>query len=99
MAEKKSHYIEGNIVSTGDTNTFDGTVAITGALSCTTKVTIAGATGTFGGSNIIITADCANTTAAGLAWTSGVPVFSAGQAYITVKAGATTFRIPLWLNA
>ena len=87
MAEKKSHYIEGNIVATGDTNSFSGTM------------TIAGASGTFGGSGIVITADCANTKAAGLAWTSGAPVFSAGQAYITVKAGATTFRIPLWLNA
>jgi hypothetical protein len=99
MAEKKTSFIEGNCTFLGDSNTIDGTLAVTGALSCTTTFTIAGASGTFGGSNIVITADCANTTAAGLAWTSGVPVFSAGQAYITVKAGATTFRIPVWFNA
>jgi hypothetical protein len=92
MAETKSQFIEGNCTFLGDTNTIDGTLAVTG------NMTIAGASGTFGGSGIVITADCANTKAAGLAWTSGAPVFSAGQAYITVKAGATTFRIPLWLN-
>lgn len=98
MAEKKSQFIEGNCTFLGDTNTIDGTLAVTGALSCTTTMTIAGASGTFGGSNIIITADCANTTAIAPAWTTGAPVLSAGQAYITLKAGATTFRIPLWLN-
>lgn len=92
MAEKKSQFIEGNCTFLGDTNTIDGTLAVTG------NMTIAGASGTFGGSNIIITADCANTTAIAPAWTTGAPVLSAGQAYITLKAGATTFRIPLWLN-
>ncbi len=38
-------------------------------------------------------------TTAGEAWTSGAPAFTAGQQFILVTAGATTWRIPVWDNA
>jgi hypothetical protein len=78
---------------------FAGKVDVAGATAIVGILTLTGASGTFGGTAIKVTADCANTTAAGIAWTSGVPVFSAGQAYMTLTAGATKFRIPLWLDA
>jgi hypothetical protein len=38
-------------------------------------------------------------TALAPAWTSGAPVLSAGSMYITVTAGSTTYRIPVWANS
>jgi hypothetical protein len=38
-------------------------------------------------------------TALAPAWTSGAPVLSAGSKYITVTAGSTTYRIPVWANS
>ena len=35
----------------------------------------------------------------GVAWTSGAPALTIGQKYITLSAGSTTYRIPVWANA
>jgi hypothetical protein len=72
---------------------FAGKVDVAGAL------TLTGASGTFGGTAMVVTANCANTTAIAPAWTTGAPVLSAGQAYMTLTVGATKMRIPLWLDA
>ena len=38
-------------------------------------------------------------TTAGAVWTSGAPALTAGQMFVTLTAGSTTYRVPVWLNA
>ena len=66
----------------GDTNTFDGTVTLTGGITGTLK-----------------TVNAPSGTADGLAWTTAPPAFTTGQKFITLTAGSTTYRIPVFLNA
>jgi hypothetical protein len=35
----------------------------------------------------------------GLAWTTAPPAFTTGQKFITLTAGSTTYRVPVFLNA
>ena len=38
-------------------------------------------------------------TTVGAIWTSGAPLLTAGQQFITLKAGSTTYRVPVWTTA
>lgn len=81
---------------TGTSVRTTGDVTAVGSVTASTGL---GTAGTMTAATIDLTTASTNAVSAGLAWTTGVPVFSAGQCYMTVKVGATTYRVPLWLNA
>jgi hypothetical protein len=64
----------------GDTNVFDGTVTLTGGITGGTLKLVSGP----GGTNV------------GTTWTTGPPAFTTGQAYISVTAGSTTYKVPVF---
>lgn len=87
MAEARTTRIEGNVIMEGDTVTVNGALTATGAVTLT------------GGQSALKLTSGPSGTALAPAWTSGAPVLSAGSKFITVTAGSTTYRIPVWANA
>lgn len=71
----------------GDTMIIDGTTVMTGAVTMTA------------GLNVLKMVSGPTGTTAGAVWTSGAPALTAGQMFITVTAGSTVYRIPVFLNA
>ena len=73
----------------GDYLDVDGTLNVDGAATFGSTLQVTGG----------LTIAAPSGTDAGLAWTTGAPAFSDGQKYITLTAGSTTYRVPVWLNA
>jgi hypothetical protein len=58
-------------------------------------VTIGGTLAVTGGQTLVLTSGPTGTTV-GAAWTSGAPLLTAAQQCITIKAGSTNYKIPVW---
>lgn len=78
----------------GDTVDIDGTLNVNGATTFTGTATNAA------GKLIPFTVSSGSLTTgtAGAVWTSGAPALTAAQLYITITAGSTNYRIPLWAD-
>lgn len=83
MAEARYNEESADFRFRGDYVLIDGTLTVVGAASFTGGITVGSASGT----------------TAGAAWTSGAPALTAGQRYITITAGSTVYRIPVWANS
>ena len=86
MTEYRYKPIEGNVRILGDSCDIDGTLNVDGVA---TLAKMAGLTLSSGPTG----------TLDGVVWTSGAPALTDGQKYITLTAGLTTYRIPVWANA
>ena len=75
--------VAGGLTLSSPTVTTTKTLTISSKMTTHSGVTVGAPTGTD----------------AGLAWTSGAPVFSDGQKYVVLTCGSTDYRIPVWLNA
>jgi len=93
MAEYRYTPIEGNVRLLGDSCDIDGTLNVDGA------TTLVGALTATGGLAALKLVSAPSGTLDGVVWTSGAPALTDGQKYITLTAGLTTYRIPVWANA
>ena len=80
---------ESDFAFKGDYVTVAGTLGVTGTATMTGVVTFV--------AQPKFTAPSGTT--AGAVWTSGAPALTAGQLFMKVTAGSTTYRIPLFLDA
>ena len=79
----------------GDEVTIKGTLSVEGETTFTgTSTNAAGKLIPF-----VVGSGSLTTGTAGAVWTSGVPALTAAQLYITITAGSTNYRIPLWADA
>ena len=78
------------------------TLQVDGALTCVSTATLSGAVtltaGITGSPGLKLTSGPTGTNV-GLVWTSGAPVLTAGHQFIKIKAGTTTYRIPVFADA
>jgi len=87
MATARYAEEEADFAFKGDYVTVDGTLTVTGVTTLT------------GGQAALKLSSAPSGTADGLAWTTAPPAFTTGQKFITLTAGSTTYRVPVFLNA
>lgn len=94
MATSLYSEIEADLRLKGDELTIDGTTLATGLITAS-----AGISGKCDASVGGLYVAAPSGTTVGDIWTSGAPVLTAGQKFITLTCGATAYRIPVWTTA
>jgi hypothetical protein len=86
MATARYAEEEADFAFKGDTVTVDGTLTVTGVSTLT-------------GGQAALKLSSGPTGTVGAVWTTAPPAFSTYQKYITMTAGSTTYRVPVFDNA
>lgn len=83
----------------GDYVLVDGTLTVVGNVSLTGATTLGATSVTTTVVGPLKLSIAPTGTTAGVVWTTGAPALTAGQKFVTLQAGSTVYRLPIFDNA